>query len=160
MTSVKPWTLISFCRFLGRLHRRDKPGCELGQLRVQTCWGPSSRQLCFIRDSWESSPTRTLGAFLDSNLRTICFWYRTLVKFYCNPPCVCKSTNMEDLSCHASLHHPLSSILISEQSPLHFIVSFPPPSDTFPYSLNSQLAIACRRMNPITFSAPNSPCTI
>lgn len=44
------------------------------------------------------------------------------------------------LSCHAYLHHSRCSvILINETSPLNVINPFPSPSDTFLYSLISQL---------------------
>lgn len=75
---------------------------------------------------------------------------------YLSIPRTSTGANIEDhLSCRANLHISSCSIIsINEQSPSNAIIPFPSPSDTFLYSRNSQLVIACRRMNTVRPCAP------
>lgn len=138
-------------------------------LHTGAFWGPRSRQTVVFNDrvSRTQLHQKSRGPF-QLWFKKYSFQYRTPVSrrhhlptlvFHMYIPVQIWKTAC--LSCHAYLHHSICGIiLINETSLSNVIAPFPSPSDTFLYSLNSQLVIVYRRVNPIIFGAPNSPCTI
>lgn len=134
---------------LGQLHRVDKPGPPIqSTLHMGGLLGTRSRQTVVFNEVFSRTQLHQKSrSHFQLRFKEYSFQNRTTVSCRHHFPALVFHVYLQmqtwkraGLSCHAYLHHSLCSIiLINETSPLNVITPFPSPSDTFLYSLISQL---------------------